>query len=158
VIVRVLIERLVYYLSYHSLSITALFGFLSNRSKLQQLLTLFNHIIHTNDQTNIIYDPVWPLNLTIILKFKLFLWIWYPFNSFITYAESYGETYKIVIAYTEMEIDIIKQTLTFSCYKSLFVRLGHIHLDFSKPSTVHHTKNSCSSLDQWLSQRTYSFG
>jgi len=30
------------------------------------------------------------------------------------------------IAYTEMEIDIIKQTQVFSGYKSLFVRLGHI--------------------------------
>jgi len=37
-----------------------------------------------------------------------------------TYAKIYGdfnETYRIVIAYTEMEIDIIKQTHVFSGYK-----------------------------------------
>ena len=31
----------------------------------------------------------------------------------------FTETYRIVIAYTEMEIDIIKQTHVFSGYKSL---------------------------------------
>ena len=34
------------------------------------------------------------------------------------------ETYKIVIAYIEMAVDIIK---VFSGYKSLFVRLGYIY-------------------------------
>ena len=36
-----------------------------------------------------------------------------------TYAEIYGdftETYNIVIAYTELDIDIIKQTRVFSSY------------------------------------------
>ena len=47
------------------------------------------------------------------------------------YAEIYGnftETYRIVIAYTEMEIDIIKQTCVLFGYKSLFVRPGHIFI------------------------------
>ena len=49
---------------------------------------------------------------------------------FITYVEIYGEfteTCRIVIAYTVMDIHIIKQTHVFSSYKPHFVRLGHIY-------------------------------
>jgi len=65
------------------------------------------------------------------------------------YAEIYGnftETYRIVIAYTEMDIDIIKQSHVFYGYKSLFVSLGHkyriicnsIDLFLCFHSQVHH--------------------
>ena len=50
-------------------------------------------------------------------------------NIFTTYVKMYGDftaTYRIVTAYTEMEIHIIKQTHVFSGYKPHFVRLGHI--------------------------------
>jgi len=37
----------------------------------------------------------------------------------------FNKSYRIVIAYTEMEIDIIKQTHVFFGYKSLFITLDH---------------------------------
>ena len=52
-----------------------------------------------------------------------------PFNYFVTYAEIYGdftESYRIVIAYTKMEIDIIKYAC-ISSYKSLLVSPGCIY-------------------------------
>ena len=59
--------------------------------------------------------------LTITLKVNFFCG--YPFKLFRNLWTFYWN--RIVIAYTEMEIDIIKQTHVFSSYKSLFVRPGH---------------------------------
>ena len=43
----------------------------------------------------------------------------------------FAETYKTFIAYTEMEIDIIKQTLIFSDYKVSFCQTGSQMIHFS---------------------------
>ena len=53
-------------------------------------------------------------------------------NFLISYVEIYGdftEAYRLVIAYTEIEIHIVKQEHAFSGYMPYFVRPGHKYND-----------------------------
>ena len=53
------------------------------------------------------------------------MWSWQLFTFFITYVEIYGdftEAYRIVIAYTEIEIHIVKREHVFSGYKPYTVK------------------------------------